>query len=127
MIADRTYHRVLHVDWIRADVDGDGVPENVPQSDRLGRTEPQRIYTAFLDAGAGASGFDTALLCGRKHLPRLGERARELQRDQLTKCGSAPAREQHLHVHVVSASMPRTARSSGEAARAHSRSGSDFA
>ena len=45
MIADRTYHRVLHVDWIRADADGDGVPEYVPMNDRLGKTEPQRIYT----------------------------------------------------------------------------------
>ena len=37
MIADRTYHRLLHVDWIRADVDGDGVPEYVPLNDRPGR------------------------------------------------------------------------------------------
>jgi polar amino acid transport system substrate-binding protein len=27
MIADRTYHRLLRVDWIRADVDGDGLLE----------------------------------------------------------------------------------------------------
>ena len=47
MIADRTYHRLLHVDWIRADVDGDGVPEYVPQSDRPGPSEPQRAYTLF--------------------------------------------------------------------------------
>jgi polar amino acid transport system substrate-binding protein len=47
MIADRTYHRVLRVDWIRADVDGDGVPEYVPQSDQAGPTEPQRIYALF--------------------------------------------------------------------------------
>ena len=26
MIADKTYHRLLHVTWIRADVDGDGIP-----------------------------------------------------------------------------------------------------
>src|SRR3954468_1345510 len=36
MIADRTSHRLLHVDWIRADVNGDGVPEYVPASDRPG-------------------------------------------------------------------------------------------
>ena len=36
MIADRTYHRLLHVDWIRADIDGDGVPEYVPATDRPG-------------------------------------------------------------------------------------------
>lgn len=47
MISDRTYHRLLHVDWIRADVDGDGVPEYVPQNDRPGPSEPQRAYTLF--------------------------------------------------------------------------------
>jgi hypothetical protein len=45
MIADRTYHRLLHVDWLGADVDGDGVPEYVPASDQAGPTEPQRVYT----------------------------------------------------------------------------------
>jgi polar amino acid transport system substrate-binding protein len=45
MIADRTYHRLLHVDWIRADVNGDGIAENVPSSDRLGKTQPVRIYS----------------------------------------------------------------------------------
>lgn len=47
MIADRTYHRLLHVDWIRADVDGDGIAENVPQSDQPGRLEPSRSYVLF--------------------------------------------------------------------------------
>jgi len=47
MIADRTYHRLLHVDWIRADIDGDGVPEYVPRSDRAGPLEPQHAYTLF--------------------------------------------------------------------------------
>jgi polar amino acid transport system substrate-binding protein len=44
MIADRTYHRLLHVDWIQADVNGDGVPENVPVTDHPGPSEPQRVY-----------------------------------------------------------------------------------
>jgi ABC-type amino acid transport substrate-binding protein len=47
MIADRTYHRLLHVQWIGADVNGDGVPEYVPASDRPGPAEPQRVYTLF--------------------------------------------------------------------------------
>ena len=44
MIADRTYHRLLHVQWIRADVDGDGIAENVPATDQPGRVEPSRSY-----------------------------------------------------------------------------------
>ena len=47
MIKDRTYHRLLHVDWIRADVDGDGVSEYVPATDQTGRQEPQRVYMLF--------------------------------------------------------------------------------
>jgi polar amino acid transport system substrate-binding protein len=47
MIADGTYHRLLRVDWIGADINGDGVPEYVPRTNRPGPTEPQRIYTLF--------------------------------------------------------------------------------
>ena len=44
MVADRTYHRLLHVDWIRADITGDGIAVNVPFNDRIGPTEPSHIY-----------------------------------------------------------------------------------
>ena len=47
MIADGTYHRLLHVDWIRADINGDGVAEYVPRSDRPRPAEPKQIYTLF--------------------------------------------------------------------------------
>ena len=62
MLADRTYHRLLHVDWIRGDVDGDGVPEYVPVTDRLGPTQPQHVYTLFaprqeVSAPPAQSGF----------------------------------------------------------------------
>jgi polar amino acid transport system substrate-binding protein len=45
MIADRTYHRLLHVDWIQADVTGDGIAEYVPSNDRPGPSQPLRIYS----------------------------------------------------------------------------------
>ena len=48
MIADRTYHRLLHVDWIRADLDGDGVAEYVPKSERAGPRRPQHAYDLFV-------------------------------------------------------------------------------
>jgi polar amino acid transport system substrate-binding protein len=44
MVADRTYHRLLHVDWIRADITGDGIAENVPLNDRPGPAEPTHVY-----------------------------------------------------------------------------------
>jgi polar amino acid transport system substrate-binding protein len=52
MIADRTYHRLLHVTWIRADVDGDGIPEYVPQSDKAGTVQPAHAYTLFAEASS---------------------------------------------------------------------------
>jgi polar amino acid transport system substrate-binding protein len=47
MIADHTYHRLLHLDWIRADIDGDGLAEYVPDSDRAGPLEPKGAYSLF--------------------------------------------------------------------------------
>ena len=47
MISDRTYHRLLHVSWIRADVIGDGIPEYVPLNDQAGPSEPTRAYSLF--------------------------------------------------------------------------------
>ena len=53
MIADKTYHRLLHVTWIRADVDGDGIPEYIPQSDKSGSVQPQHAYSLFASSSAG--------------------------------------------------------------------------
>jgi polar amino acid transport system substrate-binding protein len=47
LIADHTYHKLLHVAWIRADVDGDGIPEFVPATDLTGPTPPQHAYSLF--------------------------------------------------------------------------------
>ena len=47
MIADRSYHRLLHLDWIRADVDGDGLREYVPHVDQTGPRAPERSYDLF--------------------------------------------------------------------------------
>jgi ABC-type amino acid transport substrate-binding protein len=44
MIADRSYHLLLKVGWMEADVDGDGRMELVPASDRAGQAPPVRGY-----------------------------------------------------------------------------------
>ena len=44
MIADRTYHRLFHLDWIQADVDGDGRSEYVPDLDIAVTRPPERSY-----------------------------------------------------------------------------------
>ena len=47
MISDHTYHKLLHVQWIRADIDGDGIPEYVAESDKVGKTQPRNAYSLF--------------------------------------------------------------------------------
>jgi ABC-type amino acid transport substrate-binding protein len=44
MVADRSYHRLLQVPWIEADVDGDGKVESVAASDQGGLKPPNRQY-----------------------------------------------------------------------------------
>lgn len=48
MIADRTYHRLLHVDWLRADIDGDGRPELISRTDQAGLVPPTTTYDLVL-------------------------------------------------------------------------------
>ena len=45
MIADRSYHRLLHLDWIRAD--GNGRTEYVPHDDQTGPLPPEHSYAPF--------------------------------------------------------------------------------
>lgn len=47
MLADGTYNEVLRLDWIRADVDGDGRLELVPRDDRAGDEEPLTSYSVL--------------------------------------------------------------------------------
>jgi len=55
LIADRTYHKLLHVDWIRADVDGDGIVEDVPYSDQAGMSPPAHVYSLTVANPLGPS------------------------------------------------------------------------
>ena len=48
MISDRTYHRLLHVDWLRADIDGDGRPELISRTDQAGLVPPTTAYDLVL-------------------------------------------------------------------------------
>lgn len=48
MMADRTYHSLLMLDWIRTDVDGDGLGEYVPFVNRTGPDPPAHFYELFL-------------------------------------------------------------------------------
>jgi polar amino acid transport system substrate-binding protein len=52
MISDRSYHRLLQLEWISADVDGDGRPEYVPRSDQPGPNPPDHSYRLFSEQTA---------------------------------------------------------------------------
>jgi len=45
MLADGTYNDVLGLEWIRADVDGDGLAELVPRGERAGEVPPATGYS----------------------------------------------------------------------------------
>jgi len=47
MVADRSYHRLLHIQWIQADIDGDGRTEFVPDADEVAAKPPDRGYQLF--------------------------------------------------------------------------------
>ena len=57
MIRDRAYHRSLHLDWISADVNGDGVADYVPSTDRPGPAAPANPYTVFSAPPASAADY----------------------------------------------------------------------
>ncbi len=44
MLQDGTYHKILGVDWIRADTDDDGTPELISAGTQVGSTPPAYAY-----------------------------------------------------------------------------------
>ena len=84
MIADRTYHRLLHVDWISADVDGDGVAEFVPRTIRPARrrrSAPIRC-SSRPEAGDGQHRFAAASTSAASDLQRAGGTCRTATRSR---------------------------------------------
>ncbi|HEY0463998.1 MAG TPA: transporter substrate-binding domain-containing protein, partial [Polyangiaceae bacterium] len=55
MVGDGTYNKALQLAWIRADVDGDGQEELIPQGNQLGATPPERSYALFSPATVAAA------------------------------------------------------------------------
>jgi hypothetical protein len=51
MMADGSYHRALDVDWIWADIDGDGASELVLRGTRAGLVEPEASYDVISGGG----------------------------------------------------------------------------
>ena len=103
MIADRTYHRLLHVDWIRADVDGDGLAEFVPQSDRPGAREPKRAYSLFsLEPSPTPTPKPSSrFLLGGSIYDGWTTRAGQVQSQRSEAAGPEPLDRRHLPIRLV--------------------------
>ncbi len=52
MVADGTYHSILELNWIRADIDGDGKYEFVLDGTQAGMEEPTSAYEVYIDQPA---------------------------------------------------------------------------
>lgn len=115
MITDGTYHRLLHLDWIQADVNNDGIAELVPRSDRAGASPPAHPYVLFSmpqqtpTSEAGKPGF-----FHRRHdLRRLGDRALPVQSRLFDRPGLTPLDGQRVQIQVVSTHRTGAARVAG--------------
>jgi ABC-type amino acid transport substrate-binding protein len=62
LVADRTYNRLLQLDWIQADVDGQRV--NIPTTDQAGIAPPDHTYK--LSTGQSDSNGSTGFYVGGK-------------------------------------------------------------
>ncbi|UCE94819.1 MAG: transporter substrate-binding domain-containing protein [Flavobacteriaceae bacterium] len=49
MLADESFNKILELNWVRADVDGDGKPELVLGSNMAGSSAPKNIYGIMMD------------------------------------------------------------------------------
>jgi len=47
MIADGSYHKVLELNWIQADLDGDGKMEIILNCQTAGKEEPRNVYSVY--------------------------------------------------------------------------------
>ncbi len=47
MIADGSYHKVLELNWIQADLDGDGKMELILNCQTAGKEEPRNVYSIY--------------------------------------------------------------------------------
>ena len=54
MVSDGSYHRILQLNWIRADVDGDGKMELIAAGERAGKQPPATGYSVWFQNDPGS-------------------------------------------------------------------------
>lgn len=55
MILDGTYHDILELNWIKADVDGDGEMEMILKGNRAGVDAPDHTYDVIYSEGSSST------------------------------------------------------------------------
>jgi ABC-type amino acid transport substrate-binding protein len=58
MLAEGTYNRILQINWIRADIDGDGQAELIFEGEQAGEEAPTGGYDVFLQASTVGTNYD---------------------------------------------------------------------
>jgi ABC-type amino acid transport substrate-binding protein len=53
MVSDGSYHKILQLNWIRADVDGDGTMELIAAGERAGKQPPATGYNVWFQNDSG--------------------------------------------------------------------------
>ena len=94
MVADGSYNQILHLNWIQADVDGDGTMELVLQGNRAGDVPPQNAYSIYSSDQGSA---DTKYYIGGSFYQSWDQvpkeyKQPELKNEDLSKIGIASFR-----------------------------------
>ena len=95
MIADRSSHRLLHIDWIRAD--GDGRTEYMPHGDQTGTLRPERSYALFA-TGRSPPEPGPTLLLRRLQLQDMVHRATAVQGPRLQQTQAESKHVQNVYL-----------------------------
>jgi polar amino acid transport system substrate-binding protein len=65
MIAEGVYNRILQLNWLASDVDGDGFPELVLSGDKAGTSAPQHSYGITSQPGTSSDQVSRFVIDGR--------------------------------------------------------------
>lgn len=82
LLADGTYNKILQMDWIRADVDGDGKLELVSASNKIGKSPPSNSYS--ITSSTEQSGPDKYYVGGQMY-SNWNQIPRQYKADELTR------------------------------------------
>lgn len=67
MLQDGTYNKILHVDYIHVDVDGDGILELISPAETVGLTEPDFVYDVFYPTNGSPNAQEYYIIDGKRY------------------------------------------------------------